>query len=196
MNQMNRILMYCKLLVCSILIANVTLADDTMNYPLNVNEGVVEKKETIRDTPIQLPIITANKRKGTISVYFPETNETYVSSALYGSVVSDKLDMNVYDNPKKRPNHITPAGEFKLTNVFSWRLNEPMLAFIIGKHKIASIHPVWLGNPNQARAKRLVSKTALDNRITNGCINVDPKFYETVLSRVPNDSTLIILPEQ
>lgn len=59
-----------------------------------------------------------------------------------------------------------------------------------------AIHAVWMGNPNQHRVQRLLSPTPTDNRIINGCINVDPTFFLDVLSKVPSGSTLTILSEK
>ena len=47
------------------------------------------------------------------------------------------------------------------------------------------------------RAKRLASSTAADNRISYGCINVHPAFYEGVVKRLfaPRDGIVYVLPE-
>ena len=43
----------------------------------------------------------------------------------------------------------------------------------------------WLGGnplfPSERRAERLATPTPDDNRITHGCINVSPEFYEQVV---------------
>jgi hypothetical protein len=145
-------------------------------------------------TEVEKPTITADKVNGTISVYFPATKQTVVQPALFGKVKSNKLDLASYDIPGKQ-NGITPAGSFPITKMVSWRLNEHMLAFIEGQATIIAIHPIWNGNKDQHRIQRLKSSTADDNRITQGCINVDSDFFYTVLNTVPDGTILTILPE-
>lgn len=41
-----------------------------------------------------------------------------------------------------------------------------------------SMHPVVTSNPKEHRLERLKSTTPDDNRITFGCINIAPAFYE------------------
>jgi hypothetical protein len=155
-------------------------------------ETIAIKREEPKGPP---PELTVDKKNGKITVRFPDAGLTYENPVLTGKVRSDALDLSVY-NTDKPVNWITPAGEFEVTMLHSTRLNEPMLAFIIGKYKIAAIHPMWMGNPNQKRPKRLLSETPDDNNITNGCINVDPDFFYSVLIKVPDGAKLKILPEE
>jgi len=142
----------------------------------------------------QKPTITADKVNGTISVYFPATNQTITQPALFGKVKTNTVDLSSFDIPGKFTG-ITPSGSFPVTKMVSWRLNEHVLAFIEGKSTILAIHPVWKGNKDQRRIQRLRSSTADDNRITQGCINVDSDFFYTVLNTVPDGTILTILPE-
>lgn len=43
------------------------------------------------------------------------------------------------------------------------------------------IHPTATGVPAERRAERLASPSPDDNRVTHGCINVSPEFYEQIL---------------
>ena len=45
-----------------------------------------------------------------------------------------------------------------------------------------SLHAVVKGTPKERRAERLASASALDKRISYGCINVPFSFYETLVS--------------
>ena len=45
-----------------------------------------------------------------------------------------------------------------------------------------SIHPTATGVPAERRAERLASPTPDDNRVTHGCINIAPDFYEQIVS--------------
>lgn len=140
------------------------------------------------------PTITADKSKGTISVYWPDTGKTITEPALFGKHHSNELNLTSYDVPGKL-NGTTPAGTFPIKKMVSWRLNENMLAFIEGKATIMAIHPLWTGNPDQHRIQRLKSPTPDDNRITQGCINVDATFFYSVLDNLPDGTILTILPE-
>ena len=44
-----------------------------------------------------------------------------------------------------------------------------------------SLHPIATGVPAEKRTERLASPSPDDNRITHGCINVAPGFYEQVI---------------
>ena len=44
-----------------------------------------------------------------------------------------------------------------------------------------SIHPTATGVPAERRPERLASASPDDNRVTHGCINVEPGFYELVV---------------
>ncbi|WP_460727682.1 hypothetical protein [Lysobacter rhizosphaerae] len=44
-----------------------------------------------------------------------------------------------------------------------------------------SMHPTATGIPAERRAERLASPSPDDNRITHGCINVPPEFYEQII---------------
>ncbi len=142
----------------------------------------------------QSPIITADKVKGIISVYYPDTKEVIVAPALFGKVKSNKLNMENYDKPSKFDG-ITPAGIYPIEKIYSWHLNSDMLVFIKGKSSVAAIHPLWTKNPDQKRVQRLLSETPLDNRITSGCINVDPVFFNQVLVKLPPGTILNVLAE-
>ena len=59
-----------------------------------------------------------------------------------------------------------------------------------------SMHPMATGVPAERRAERLASPTPDDNRITHGCINVSPEFYERVmLSTFERGGVFYILPD-
>ena len=44
-----------------------------------------------------------------------------------------------------------------------------------------SLHPIPPGSKTERRAERLATPTPDDNRISHGCINVSPTFYEAVI---------------
>jgi len=60
-----------------------------------------------------------------------------------------------------------------------------------------SLHRVVTTNPKERRAQRLASPSALDNRISYGCINVPAPFYDTVVrpAFTGTSGIVYILPE-
>ena len=60
-----------------------------------------------------------------------------------------------------------------------------------------SIHPTATGVPAERRPERLASPSPDDNRVTHGCINVEPGFYETVMSTTfQKGGVFYILPDE
>lgn len=141
-----------------------------------------------------IPTVTADKKAGTITVYYPDTQERVIQPALFGEVISNELNKKNYELPGKFDG-ITPAGTFPLTKIYSWQLKEDMLVYIRGKSSVGAIHPLWMKNPRQQRVERLRSPSPDDNRVTGGCINVDRDFFYNVLNKLPQGTTLTVLPE-
>jgi hypothetical protein len=89
---------------------------------------------------------------------------------------------------------ITPAGRF-----------EASLGRNIAGHTILwvdydaaiSLHRVVTTNPAEHRLERLATPSVSDNRISYGCINVPPAFYEGVVEPLfgPANGIVYILPE-
>lgn len=89
---------------------------------------------------------------------------------------------------------ITPAGRF-----------EAGLGRNLGGHGILwvdydaaiSLHRVVATNEAERRLQRLATPSALDNRISYGCINVPVAFFEGVIQPLfgPADGIVYILPE-
>src|SRR5690606_28134829 len=74
----------------------------------------------------------------------------------------------------------TPVGEFSLTRryVLAEGYGGDVVQFDETPKLVLAIHRVWTLNPKQKREQRLKSKTVSDNKITNGCINVEPEVYD------------------
>jgi hypothetical protein len=140
-------------------------------------------------------VLVADKKEGYLAVVDVDTKKVlHKEPALFGRSHENQLNMNYYDKNIANPG-ITPAGPYTLEKIYSLRLNEPMLVFVNGEYSVGAIHPLWMGNPDQNRVKRLESKTPDDNHITGGCINVDSKFFYDVLDKLPDNTIINILPE-
>lgn len=139
----------------------------------------------------ELPYLVANKVNGTLTIHYPDGN-MISTEALFGIKISDEYNNEIF-NGFKPVNGATPKGEYTLKKYYSTKFNEYIMVFIDGKIKKAAIHGVWLGNPKQERVKRLKSTTPDDNRITSGCINIDPIFFNDYISVLPNNGVKLII---
>lgn len=61
-----------------------------------------------------------------------------------------------------------------------------------------SLHPVVTARPADRRLQRLTTPTSEDNRISYGCVNVPPAFFEDIIAPAFSGTVGIvyILPEQ
>lgn len=88
----------------------------------------------------------------------------------------------------------TPAGRF--VGHLGHNLNGVEVLWVDYDAAI-SLHRVVTSNPKQRRTQRLASASVADKRISSGCINVPPKFYEQVVQTTFRNTSGIIyvLPE-
>ena len=154
-----------------------------------VTTAMVEQTTPIIVVQSSEPVteVIADKKNGAIYIKQPG-QETISSPALFGKTFSD-------DVTKWETEYVTPAGTYELQKAFSPRMNSYILTFLRGKKTVNAIHPVYLGNKTQQRWERLNNGTAEDNRITNGCINVLPDFFQ-LLYTLPTGTKLIVLREE
>lgn len=138
------------------------------------------------------PYVVADKRGGVVYLYDGEGNLINESPALFGREVSDATTTNA-----------TPAGKFKLSYIPTDQVGYggSVQGFATqgtdkdtGATRVLALHRVWTQNPAQNRPARLTSKTASDNRISNGCINVPNDFYNANLDG-KFDGFIYVIPE-
>ena len=89
----------------------------------------------------------------------------------------------------------TPAGRF----MASAGLNAQGEDIVWVDYNAAiSMHRLRIVNPRERRMQRLASPTAADNRISYGCINMSPEFFDSVVAplfrRGPH--LVYVLPER
>ena len=72
----------------------------------------------------------------------------------------------------------TPAGRF--VGGFGPSIDAGRVLWV-DYDSAVSIHPTATGVPAEKRAERLASPAPDDNRVTHGCINVSPEFYERII---------------
>jgi hypothetical protein len=147
------------------------------------------------------PFVIADKVGGLIYAFDEAGTLIAKAPALFGKAPGDVeisdtgaagLD-NMTDAEK-----ITPAGVFP-SKITPSRDYGSMMEFKRSADGTAAIavHRVYLGDPAEKRMDRLNTDTPADNRVSYGCINVLPEFYDGVLAKhFDRDSTVVVLPEQ
>ena len=129
----------------------------------------------------QQPFAIVDKLAARVYVFFSDGQLRGVAPVLLGLAVGDHAVPGIGDRPLAaiRPHErTTPAGRF----VAEMDRNLQGKEILWVDYELAvSIHPVITSNRKERRLQRLNTKTALDNRISYGCINVPGKFFATVV---------------
>ena len=138
--------------------------------------------------------IVANKRSGSITVYNAKGEVAATAPALYGKAVNDQVGtVNTTPAGRYELRQDTPADSKYGGNVQSlvgatYKVKgEPNTSYQVAIHRV-------INQKGQNRKGRLQSKTASDNRISLGCINVPEQFYNTHLDG-NFDGVIYVLPE-
>ena len=100
---------------------------------------------------------------------------------LFGSAVGDHTAPGIAGLALREipgRDRTTPAGRF--IGGFGPSIDAGRVLWVDHESAV-SIHPTATGVPAERRAERLASPSPDDNRITHGCINVTPDFYERVM---------------
>lgn len=130
----------------------------------------------------QLPFAIVDKVNARIFVFDAQGQIRGASSILLGLAVGDHSVPGIGQRklssirPEERT---TPAGRFE---TFVDRDIHGQEVLWVDYDTAVSLHPVVKGTPRERRAERLASLSALDKRISYGCINVPVMFYEKVVS--------------
>jgi hypothetical protein len=118
--------------------------------------------------------------------------------ALVGSTRGDHEVVGIGDRELsdiKPSERTTPAGRYVAIIGPSNGLGRVLWIDIPGA---VALHPVITNHPQEHRVERLRSETPADNRITYGCINISPMFYENVVRPLftSHGGVVYILPEK
>ena len=131
---------------------------------------------------LSLPFVIVDKTGAKVFVFDSKGQLRGATPALLGLARGDDSVAGIGDRelssirPEERT---TPAGRFVAT--LGQNLGEQDILWIAYDAAI-SLHRVITTSPKERRLQRLASASALDNRISYGCINVPAKFYDTVVS--------------
>jgi hypothetical protein len=128
-----------------------------------------------------LPFVIVDKAHARVFVFGADGRLHSAAAALLGLAIGDDSVPGIGERAmaKIRPEErTTPTGRF--VAALGRNANGKEILWVDYDAAI-SMHPVVTSKPAERRAQRLASPTTLDNRISYGCINVPPKFFDTVV---------------
>ncbi len=143
-------------------------------------------------------LVFVDKRAARVWVLDPAGKLLGSTAALMGAAVGDDATPGIGDKPLSQvqpEEKTTPAGRY----VAEAGVNANGEDVVWVSWDLAvSLHRVRPHlNPAERRAQRLASATSADNRISFGCINLPPAFYEGVLrpAVLRHGAVVYVLPE-
>ena len=143
------------------------------------------------------PFAVIDKASAQILVFGGDGRLRGAAPGLFGSAVGDHsapgiAGLALREIPGR--DRTTPAGRF--VGGFGPSIDAGRVLWV-DYDSAVSMHPTATGVPAERRAERLASPTPDDNRITHGCINVSPEFYEQVVSPMfERGGVFYILPDE
>jgi len=127
------------------------------------------------------PFAIIDKAAAQILVFGSDGRVRGASPALLGSATGDHSAPGIAGVALREipgRDRTTPAGRF--VGGFGPSVDAGRVLWV-DYDSAVSIHPTAIGVPAERRVERLASPSPDDNRITHGCINVSPEFYEGVI---------------
>lgn len=130
----------------------------------------------------QMPFVIIDKKNARVFVFNPASKLMGSSPVLLGAAKGDDSVPGIGTRPLAQvlpEEKTTPAGRF---------VGEPGRntsgedIVWVDYDAAVSMHRVRTANPKERRLARLASPTTADNRISFGCVNMPPAFYEDILS--------------
>ncbi|HET6395561.1 MAG TPA: hypothetical protein VFF91_01850 [Pseudoxanthomonas sp.] len=127
------------------------------------------------------PFAVMDKAAAQVLVFGGDGRLRGAAPALFGSAVGDHsapgiAGLALREIPGR--DRTTPAGRF--VGGYGPSLDAGRVLWV-DYDTAVSMHPTASGVPAEKRAERLASPSPDDNRVTHGCINVPPDFYEQVV---------------
>src|SRR5688572_22609292 len=127
------------------------------------------------------PCAVIDKAAAQILVFGGDGRLRGAAPGLFGSAVGDHTAPGVAGVALREipgRDRTTPAGRF--VGGFGPSVDAGRVLWVDYESAV-SIHPTATGVPAERRVERLASPEPEDNRITHGCINVAPEFYEQII---------------
>ncbi|GAB1595617.1 hypothetical protein PAGU2638_12960 [Lysobacter sp. PAGU 2638] len=143
------------------------------------------------------PFAVIDKAAAQILVFGGDGHLRGAAPGLFGSAIGDHSAPGVAGLALREipgRDRTTPAGRF--VGGFGPSIDAGRVLWV-DYDSAVSIHPTATNVPAEKRAERLASPTPDDNRITHGCINVSPEFYEAVVRPTfERGGVFYILPDE
>jgi hypothetical protein len=142
-------------------------------------------------------VVILDKKQATVYAFDPSGRLVSSAPVLLGLAISDDSEPGIGDKPLSQirdDEKTTPAGRF----VAEPGENSEGEDIVWVDYDLAlAMHRVIKGTPQEQRARRLASPDPKERRISFGCINLPPSFYNQVLSPTVKKTGAIvyILPE-
>jgi hypothetical protein len=128
------------------------------------------------------PFAIMDKAAAQVLVFGGDGKLRGAAPALFGSAIGDHTAPGVAGLALREipgRDRTTPAGRF--VGGFGPSIDAGRVLWVDYDSSV-SIHPTATGVKAERRPERLASPSPDDNRITHGCINVSPEFYEQVVA--------------
>ena len=143
------------------------------------------------------PFAVIDKAAAQILVFDGDGRPRGAAPGLFGSATGDHTAPGIAGLALREipgRDRTTPAGRF--VGGFGPSIDAGRVLWV-DYDSAVSIHPTATGVPAEKRVERLASPTPDDNRITHGCINVSPEFYERIIQPTfERGGVFYILPDE
>ncbi|HBN54859.1 MAG TPA: hypothetical protein DD456_12775 [Stenotrophomonas sp.] len=143
------------------------------------------------------PFAIMDKAAAQILVFGGDGRLRGAAPALFGSAIGDHIAPGVAGLALREipgRDRTTPAGRF--VGGFGPSIDAGRVLWV-DYDSAVSIHPTATGVPAERRPERLASPTPDDNRVTHGCINVAPEFYERIVRQTfERGGVFYVLPDK
>ncbi|WP_269792171.1 hypothetical protein [Stenotrophomonas sp. Iso1] len=187
----------------------VASAEDVVAQPVAAVDELPHGQE-VSDTVIELagwvvaskdnqgyPFAIMDKAAAQILVFGGDGRLRGAAPGLFGSATGDHTAPGVAGLALREipgRDRTTPAGRF--VGGFGPSIDAGRVLWV-DYDSAVSIHPTATGVPAERRVERLASPSPDDNRVTHGCINVSPGFYEQIIrSTFDRGGVFYILPDK
>ena len=128
------------------------------------------------------PFVIMDKAAAQVLVFGGDGRLRGAAPGLFGSAVGDHTAPGIAGLALREipgRDRTTPAGRF--VGGFGPSVDAGRVLWV-DYDSAVSMHPTATGVPAERRPERLASPSPDDNRVTHGCINVSPEFYEAIVS--------------
>lgn len=143
------------------------------------------------------PFAIIDKAAAQILVFGGDGRLRGAAPGLFGSAIGDHAAPGIAGLALREipgRDRTTPAGRF--VGGFGPSTDAGRVLWV-DYDSAVSMHPTATGVPAERRVERLASPSPDDNRVTHGCINVQPEFYEGIIrSTFERGGVFYILPDK